>query len=65
MRNAKSVDSTFAEKGQPENFRLHPMGRMRLSEGCVTVTDQKRCDQLEKRGGRANSDSRISGAAGA
>lgn len=28
------------------NFRLHPAGRQRLSEGCITLSDQSRFNQL-------------------
>ena len=41
-------DFTFVQGVRRGNFRLHPIGRLGLSEGCITLTSVKRFDELSK-----------------
>jgi hypothetical protein len=41
-------DFTFVKKIRRGNFRLHPIGRLGLSEGCITLKDPKDFDALAK-----------------
>ncbi|WP_347555500.1 DUF2778 domain-containing protein [Robbsia sp. KACC 23696] len=44
--NPASGDSTFVNGVWRGSFRLHPMGRMKLSEGCITVVDPATFNRL-------------------
>jgi hypothetical protein len=44
--NAASGDSTFVGKVKRGAFRLHPIGPLGLSEGCITVTDVEGFNKL-------------------
>jgi hypothetical protein len=46
--NPATGDKTNIDGITRGNFRLHPMGPRRLSEGCVTVVNQYDFDRLEK-----------------
>ncbi|MGF7135672.1 hypothetical protein P3T40_007181 [Paraburkholderia sp. EB58] len=46
--NPLTGDTTIINGHKRGNFRLHPMGRMRLSEGCITVVSPARFDQLAR-----------------
>lgn len=41
LYNEKTGDDTFVGGIRRGNFRLHPEGPMRLSDGCITVVDPK------------------------
>ncbi|HUB16783.1 MAG TPA: DUF2778 domain-containing protein [Acetobacteraceae bacterium] len=41
-------DFTFVQGIRRGNFRLHPVGRLRLSEGCITLTSTMDFDALSK-----------------
>ena len=40
-------DFTFVQGVKRGNFRLHPIGREGISEGCITINSQAAFDQLE------------------
>ncbi|MGZ7176332.1 DUF2778 domain-containing protein [Burkholderia gladioli] len=44
--NASTGDSTYVGNVKRGQFRLHPMGQLRLSEGCITVTNPTTFDRL-------------------
>lgn len=44
--NPKTGDSTWVGKVKRGAFRLHPIGPMRLSEGCITVLDPAAFNKL-------------------
>ena len=44
--NPSTGDTTIVDNVRRGSFRLHPEGRMRLSEGCITVTDLSGFQQL-------------------
>ncbi|MFM0603671.1 DUF2778 domain-containing protein [Paraburkholderia sediminicola] len=46
--NPVSGDTTNINGVRRGNFRLHPMGPLRLSEGCITVTSPDAFDVLQK-----------------
>lgn len=46
--NPDTGDSTITEGIKRGNFRLHPMGPQRLSEGCITVVSQSDFDRVER-----------------
>lgn len=46
--NPATGDSTNINGVKRGNFRLHPMGRMRLSEGCITVVNPDAFEGLQK-----------------
>lgn len=46
--NPVSGDMTNINGIKRGNFRLHPMGRMRLSQGCITVVNAYEFDRLQK-----------------
>jgi len=46
--NPVSGDTTNIHGIQRGNFRLHPMGRMQLSEGCITVKNPYEFERLQK-----------------
>ncbi|WP_429411695.1 DUF2778 domain-containing protein [Paraburkholderia sp. GAS82] len=46
--NPKTGDSTMINGIKRGNFRLHPMGSRRLSEGCITVVDPSDFDRLSR-----------------
>ncbi|SEF06705.1 Protein of unknown function [Burkholderia sp. WP9] len=46
--NPVSGDTTNIDGIKRGNFRLHPMGSLRLSEGCITVKDPNDFDRLQK-----------------
>lgn len=46
--NPKTGDSTIVNGVRRGNFRLHPMGPARLSEGCITVVNPIQFERLEK-----------------
>lgn len=46
--NPVSGDITNIDGIKRGNFRLHPMGQRRLSEGCITVVQPYAFDQLQK-----------------
>jgi hypothetical protein len=46
--NPISGDTTNISGIKRGNFRLHPTGRMQLSEGCITVASPHEFDRLQK-----------------
>ena len=46
--NPVSGDETNIDGIKRGNFRLHPMGRLRLSDGCITVVNPYEFDRLQK-----------------
>lgn len=46
--NPVSGDTTNVNGIRRGNFRLHPMGRMRLSEGCIMVNSPYEFERLQK-----------------
>ncbi|RKR39038.1 DUF2778 domain-containing protein [Paraburkholderia sp. BL17N1] len=46
--NPVSGDTTNINGIKRGNFRLHPMGVLRLSEGCITVTQPNDFERLQK-----------------
>ncbi|TKC80419.1 DUF2778 domain-containing protein [Trinickia terrae] len=52
--NGRTGDSTYVGRVKRGSFRLHPVGRMRLSDGCITVMSPPKfaqfADALRKSG---------------
>jgi hypothetical protein len=46
--NPRSGDTTMIHGVRRGNFRLHPEGQMRVSEGCITVVSHHEFDQLRR-----------------
>lgn len=46
--DGKIDDWTFVKGVKRGHFRLHPAGRWKLSEGCITLTSQVQFDQLRR-----------------
>ena len=46
--NPASGDETNINGIKRGNFRLHPIGRLRLSDGCITVVNPYEFDRLQK-----------------
>jgi hypothetical protein len=46
--NEKTGDATFINGVKRGNFRLHPEGQLRVSEGCITVPSGAEFDRLER-----------------
>ena len=46
--NPATGDTTNVNGVKHGNFRLHPMGPLRLSEGCITVVNPDAFDGLQK-----------------
>lgn len=45
--NPETGDETIINGVKRGNFRLHPMGQRRLSEGCISVVDPTAFDRLQ------------------
>ncbi|PRX30755.1 uncharacterized protein DUF2778 [Paraburkholderia sp. BL18I3N2] len=46
--NPKTGDTTNIDGIKRGNFRLHPMGHLRLSHGCITVVNRQEFDRLQQ-----------------
>jgi hypothetical protein len=46
--NERGGDTTFIDGARRGNFRLHPMGPHRLSQGCITVVDPAEFNTLQR-----------------
>ncbi|WP_329958899.1 DUF2778 domain-containing protein [Paraburkholderia sejongensis] len=46
--NPRTCDTTMIDGIRRGNFRLHPEGQMRISEGCITVVNQAQFERLRK-----------------
>lgn len=45
--NENGGDTTFIQGVKRGGFRLHPVGRRRLGDGCITVVDPSEYDRLQ------------------
>ncbi len=45
---SSNADWTVVQKIKRGNFRLHPIGRLGISEGCITLMHQSGFDQLRR-----------------